>query len=170
MNVTKMGVLAVAMVGILVGCNQGPGDPADYEGDAPPAELVGAWTSYRTSDTTFQYYDPDTGQWSGNGQYTKLTITPEGGYQEIVILQTGAGTGCPSALYLEFVGPIGVNGDQLTLTRAEGKSIGEDCNGEHENPGPFTDAVYTWQVLDNGGEPVLAIGDPGTDPLLYERE
>jgi hypothetical protein len=164
-------VVVVAALAACGGSDDGGGNELgsldDLRGDAPPEELVGSWEAYRTSDPIFQYYDPVTGTWSGNGSYSAVIFDAKGAYDEVDVLQTGAGSGCPSALYLHFQGTIRLDGARITFQRVRGRSIGENCNGRSEREGGFTDPTYGWS-LDDG---VLALGNPQDmqDALLYAR-
>lgn len=167
----RKGAVGMVLVALLAACGEDDpddlGDLGDLRGDTPPAELVGSWQAYDSSDPLFQYYDPATGKWSGNGMYSEITLDGKGAYEEIDIIQTGAGSGCPSALYLHFQGTIRLDGNLITFERVRGRSIGDNCNGHYERTDGFQDPTYAWSVEDG----VLAIGNPANpqDALLYDR-
>lgn len=172
-------LLAFGLVTALAGCScggggsgTGSGGASDYTGDTPPTELVGEWQSYDSTDPAFQYYDPATGKWQGNGYYSNLQFTAKGGYEQVDINQTGAGSGCASALYVDRKGGIKLSGNLLTLRRQAGQSTFQNCSTHSVNNGPFDDVTFTWTITTEGGKQVLSLGDPddpSSNPQLYDR-
>lgn len=172
-------LLEIALVGLLGACGDGSseelrdGNGNRLTGDPPPAELAGEWQSYETSDVLFQYYDPTTGAWQGNGYYSNIVFRADGTYDAVDILQTGAGSFCPSALYVHRKGTIALDGDLLTFEPTSGLSVADNpCSTRSESRGPFEPTAYTWSVTMSGGEPVLSLEDPEApsgNPQLYDR-
>lgn len=148
----------------------------DRASAAVPNELQGEWQHTEVSGT--QYYSQDAWQ-SGqsayaptNGLSDNLKIAPDGSYERNRLMQITT-YGCESSIYIQEVGTVILENDQLMLQPSHSLSRGQQCSPENtsEQENTVEPSVFNWALGTNdSGEGILVLEYPESgEQSQYKR-
>jgi hypothetical protein len=149
---------------------------SDRANASVPNELQGEWQHTEVSAT--QYFNQSAWQ-SGqnasaptNGLSDNLKIAPDGSYERNRLMQITT-YGCESSIYVQEVGTVVLENDQLMLQPSHSLSRGQQCSPDNtsEQENTVEPSVFNWAIGTNdSGEGILVLEYPESgEQSQYKR-
>jgi hypothetical protein len=159
-NVTPAAALKLYLPGLVTPGKAQP-QPQPQPGGSLPATLVGTW--FAGNLLPYDFYNPDTGQWSGtNGLGQMYVFTENGDYTYTAFFRSQYGQ-CTGEVSVYKQGTARVQGADLVLKPTASKTRTVTACGSHDDStvdGPLVAVSIGWALgYDNGGRRQLRITD-----------